>query len=164
MSPDLLAQLRDIHLPPPPSFWPPAPGWWLLAAVVVALAVLAWRRLPGWLARRRLRRAILGELAALRRRADSGEASASVAADVSVLLRRAALARAPRGAVAGLSGERWLAWLDAGLGAKARDFREGPGRHLASAPYGGPAPADAAALLDLAERWVRRDGQARREG
>ena len=46
MTADLLAGLRDYHLPEPISWWPPAPGWWLLASLAVAaLAVLLlWRR------------------------------------------------------------------------------------------------------------------------
>lgn len=47
MTPDPLAQLRDIHPPPPPSWWPPAPGWWILALLVIlgaGWALLAVRR------------------------------------------------------------------------------------------------------------------------
>ena len=50
MTPDPLAQLRDIHPPPPPSWWPPAPGWWILALLVILLT--AW----GLLAARRRHR------------------------------------------------------------------------------------------------------------
>lgn len=47
MTPDPLAQLRDIHPPPPPSWWPPAPGWWILALLAILGAgwvLLAVRR------------------------------------------------------------------------------------------------------------------------
>ena len=39
MQPDLLQQLRDIHLPADPAWWPPAPGWWLLALGVLGLLI-----------------------------------------------------------------------------------------------------------------------------
>lgn len=47
MTPEPLAQLRDIHLPEAVGWWPPAPGWWLLALLLVAALVyglLWWRR------------------------------------------------------------------------------------------------------------------------
>ena len=53
MQPDLLAQLKDIHVPLEPLWWPPAPGWWLLCLVVLILISLALRWLRGWLRRQR---------------------------------------------------------------------------------------------------------------
>ena len=101
--------LRDIHQPPAPPWWPPAVGWWLVAAVVL-LAIGAW----AWRAWRR-RRARL----ALERLFDAGIAAAGTPAAriaaASTLLRRAARARDP--GAAALQGDRWLAFLDAGMGA-----------------------------------------------
>lgn len=31
----LLAQLKDVQLPPPVSWWPPAIGWWLVALITL---------------------------------------------------------------------------------------------------------------------------------
>ena len=164
MNADPLAQLRDWHLPDPIQWWPPAPGWWISAAVL--LAVLLWLAGVRWRRHRRrgaAARSALRELAALREtaRAD-GDTRAFVAA-LSRLLRRFALARFPREQVAGLTGDAWLAFLDATGGGDG--FRHGPGRALADLAYqatrDGDLPPNPDALADLAETWIRanrRDG------
>lgn len=157
MNPDPLAGLRPWHEPPPVSWWPPAPGWWLLAALLcLALALVArhW-----WRARhaRTLSRAALAEFLALRARCRTGalERRACLAA-LSALLRRLALALYPRAQVAGLSGRRWLAFLDATGGGGA--FGAGAGRVLiedALRPESVRASGDELALWMLAEHWIR---------
>ena len=146
---DPLAELRGYHPPDPVSWWPPAPGWWLLALLIVGLLiwVTVWA-LGAWRRRRLARaapRAALDELAALRAaHARDGDATA-FARGLSRLLRRFALARYPRRAVAGLSGEDWLAFLDAHGGGGR--FQAGPGRELLTAPYRpakGPTRGEAA--------------------
>ena len=57
--------------------------------------------------------------------------------------------------MAGLTGERWLGYLDETGGAGDAAFADGPGRALLRGPYDGrdaPAPG----LGALAARWVRR--------
>jgi len=157
MNPDPLANLRPWHDPAPIGWWPPAPGWWLLALLllgVLGLAGLLW-----WRARsaRSLRRAALAELALLRARCRAGalERRACLAA-LSALLRRLALALYPRARVAGLSGRRWLAFLDATGGGGA--FGAGAGRVLiedALRPESARASGDEVALWVLAEHWIR---------
>ena len=148
---DPLAGMQGLDLPPAVSPWPPAPGWWALLLLLLLLAFTLGR----WRYRRgALRRAALAELAAIEaahRRRDDGRA---LARDLSRLLRRLALARHPRGRVAGLQGSAWLDFLDHCLG--GHQFRSGPGRVLASLPYGGSAPLDADALLALVRRWIER--------
>ena len=134
---DPLAGLRGYHPPEPVSWWPPAPGWWLLTLLMAGLLalLLVWA-LRAWRRRRRLRaapRAALDELAALRAAHARDADTAAYARGLSRLLRRFALARYPRRAVAGLSGEDWLAFLDAHGGAGR--FQAGPGRELLVAPY-----------------------------
>lgn len=150
--------LRDIHLPEPVGWWPPAPGWWLLAGgLLLLLAALAW-----WRRRRRgsWRRAALEELDRLEQVYRAQGDAVALARALSILLRRAALAAAPRSRVAGLTGSDWLRWLDAQLG--GRDFRQGPGRTLVEAPYRPGARLDAEALLALCRRWVKGAARARR--
>ena len=152
-APDPLADLRGYHLPDPVSWWPPAPGWWLLALLGLALLLLlAW-----WLVRRYRRgaaaRAAQAELMALRAALTQDGEAAACARGLSRLLRRFALVRFPRRLVAGLSGDEWLAFLDAQGGAGR--FQSGPGRLLLDAPYRPPQDLPIAELADLVEDWIR---------
>jgi hypothetical protein len=73
---------------------------------------------------------------------------------LSMLMKRVALTLHPRAAVAGLTGEEWLRWVDDVAG-DAR-FSEGPGRWLTQAPYRPePDPAVLAELLGLCRGWLR---------
>lgn len=140
--------LRDIHAPPVPELWPPAPGWWVLLVLSLALLGLLGR----WLYLRyralRRRRRILDELTGL----SSRNAGPALAAEVSALLKRVALARFPRADVAPLTGLGWLEFLDRNGGGGR--FATGPGKVLAEGPYA-PAPSfDAEALLVLARDWI----------
>jgi hypothetical protein len=108
-NPDPLAGLRDIHLPEAVSYWPPAPGWWLLLALAAALGVglWLWRRAR----RRSLRRAALGELAALEAAFAAGSDAESLARGLSALLRRLALRGFGARRVAALRGADWNRFL-----------------------------------------------------
>ncbi|MBK8637323.1 MAG: DUF4381 domain-containing protein [Chromatiaceae bacterium] len=157
-APDPLAELRGYHLPDPVSWWPPAPGWWLLALLGLSLLGL----LAGWLVRRHRRgaasRAAQAELAAIRAALAQDGDTAACARGLSRLLRRFALVRFPRRAVAGLSGEAWLAFLDAQGGAGR--FQSGPGRLLLDAPYRPPQDLPIAELAGLVEDWIRLNQRA----
>ncbi|MGD2112989.1 MAG: DUF4381 domain-containing protein [Gammaproteobacteria bacterium] len=149
--------LRDIHDLDAIPWWPPAPGWWivfgLLALLLAAAGLRYWLRysglMPGWRgdARRQLR--------ALRK-ALRKEEPRTIAGRLSTLLRRIAMARAGRRQAAGLSGDRWLSWLEendtSGFSWTQR------GRILLQAPYMPPAwvveRKDVARLVAAARRWV----------
>lgn len=152
---DPLAALHPLRTPPPVEVWPPAPGWWLLAALLLAafialglLALRAWRR-RAWL------RAARRDLAALRAR--HADDPATLTAATNALLKRAALARYPRRETAALTGNDWLAFLNAT--APEQPFAA----VAATLPYE-PAPAapDAAAFCAAAERWLRAQRGGRR--
>ncbi len=153
---DPLAALRDIHLPPDPGWWPPAPGWWLLALLVVGLLVLAAWLLPRPLTRHRQRRGLERGLGALALEGDANQRARALG-EMSRLARRFAMTRFGRDRVAGLSGDKWLEFLDRTSG--SRDFTRGPGRLLADGPYRAPADAvDSAALVAARQcllRWAR---------
>ncbi|GAB6041658.1 DUF4381 domain-containing protein [Endothiovibrio diazotrophicus] len=154
LPPQALEGLRDIHLPPPVSWWPPAPGWWLLVGLTFALLLaLGW-----WWRATRLRRAALRELKRLRAR--YADEPSRFAAELSILLRRCALARFPREAAAGCVGEAWLQFLDRSGGGDA--FTRGAGRSLVTAPYRPQELVEVAALAAVAERWVKRAMGGRR--
>ena len=149
---DPLAALRDIHIPDAPEFWPPAPGWFVVAALAIAagaaaaiICVRQWRA-------GRFRSDALAQLTSLRARHGAGAPDAEIAMELSVLMRRVALARHPRAQVAGLTGERWLAWLESdlpGIGGSARIA-------LLDAPYARESRFDVERALTACERWVRR--------
>jgi hypothetical protein len=156
---DLLAQLRGYHLPTPVSWWPPAPGWWVLAGLVFAgIAGALWL-----VAHRRRRRAVAHraqlELQALLDAFHQDADAAAFARGLSRLLRRFALTRFPRTAVAGLAGADWLAFLDAHGGGGR--FAVGPGRVLAEAPYRPASEIPADDLARLAGDWIARNAEAR---
>ena len=149
---DPLAALRDIHAPATPELWPPAPGWITVCALalvaMLAAGIIAVRR---WRAGR-FRREALASLRNLRARHTAGASGAEIAMELSTLVRRVALARHPRAEVAGLAGERWIAWLESGLpglGVSARTA-------LLDAPYARERTFDVPRTLAACERWIRR--------
>ena len=149
---DPLAALRDIHAPPAPDFWPPAPGWIALAGLGTLLGVAAAAVAARWWRAGRFRREALASLRFLRARHDAGAADTEIAIELSALIRRVALARRPREEVAGLTGDRWIAWLEStlpGLGASARTA-------LLDAPYARRRHFDVARALAACELWIRR--------
>ena len=106
--------LRDLHLPEADRLV--AAGAGLVGADCACGSgsrLPAYKRISKWRwnAARRLR---LRELGRIRREYEDG-ADAQTGSELSELLRRTMLAYAPRGEVAGLTGESWLAWLDQGL-------------------------------------------------
>lgn len=147
---DPLAGLRDIHPPPPVPWWPPAPGWWvLLVLLVIALAVVGYR----YYRRQAPARAALRELGRLAEEYRGRPEPGILAAGLSRLVRRLALVGYPKERVAGLTGEAWLGFLDRTLD-DGRQFRDGPGRVLITAPYRRTPDLDGVALLALVEQWV----------
>jgi len=140
---ELAALLRDAHPPEAPPWWPLAPGWWFALFVLLVLAAYALRLLRPWWRRTRLRRRLLAALSA-----------AASEAEVSQLLRAAALERFPEQPHAGLHGAQWIAFLE------ARD--RAPGRFaalhaaLAESPYRPPrAGGELAPLREAARGWLR---------
>jgi Domain of unknown function (DUF4381) len=152
---DPVAGLIDIPLPQHVGLWP---ATWpariavvlLLAAVVTAIWQFARHRRAN-----RYRREALAELKRIEHTAN-GVASRQTAAQLSLLVRRTALAAFPRERIVPLAGEAWLSFLDRGLG--GTEFTNGAGRLLASAPYAPIAPGERqlAALVELVRRWIRR--------
>jgi Domain of unknown function (DUF4381) len=125
--------LRDLHLPEAIGWWPLAYGWWVLIALALAgLAYLVHRVWRRWRANRP-RRIALQQLKKVQADYRRGVDAVSLSKQLSQLLRRAMLAYAPRDEVAGLTGQRWLEWLDRGM--QGQPFTTGPGRMIGSLPY-----------------------------
>ncbi len=132
--------LRDLHLPAMTGWWPLAPGWWVLGSLLVfflvfliRLGVRQWRHNAA-------RRWALQRLAVIVSEFEQGANAVTLGKELSELTRRTMLAYASRDAVAGLTGEEWLAWLDRGL--DDRPFSSGSGRILESLPYLDPQKVD----------------------
>ena len=112
MNPDLVTQLRDINGLDTIPWWPLATGWWLLAAlfIVLVFALISLLRNLRHYPAGSWHRDAWKQLRALRQQAPSMPVE-QLAADLSELLRRIAVARLGRDRAAGLTGERWLDFL-----------------------------------------------------
>jgi hypothetical protein len=143
IDPTSLNLLEDLVVPEPISWWPLAPAWWIIIAIIALGAGtggwIAWRR---WKAGA-YRRAALRELDAL---SDSAKG-------IPALLKRVALAAWPRPEVAGLAGERWVAFL---RDASPESFDEQSADDLLRIGYGAPElVADRQEqLIRSARHWI----------
>ncbi|MBS3964041.1 MAG: DUF4381 domain-containing protein [Methylomonas sp.] len=148
--------LKDIHLPDAISGWPPAPGWWLLALfclIAAGFVALLIARLYRHLTRRQPCQQALRHIARLR--SQPVDDLRQTLAELSALIRRAAISCEPREQVASLRGEAWLNYLDRRL--PDAPFSQGPGRCLADAHYrpDNPDAIELDRLFALCERWLK---------
>ena len=128
--------LRGLHLPDPVGWWPLAPGWWALLALLVAVLVwMSYRAILRW-RHNAARRHALRQFASIESDYRNGEHPVVLGNGLSMLLRRAMLAYAPRAEVAGLAGEEWLVWLDRDL--PVPYFSTEGGKSLLQLPYRNP--------------------------
>ncbi len=137
-----LDRLHDLVLPPAVPWWPLAPGWYLVIAL--ALVAVMWMTLRAWRQwqSNAYRREAVRELASL-------ESSAAIAE----LLRRTALAIAPRSEIAEKTGTAWLDWLAAQLPEPMPDTVR---TQLTVGVYNpSPAKQEFSALRDYAARWIK---------
>jgi hypothetical protein len=157
-----LQKLNEIIIPDPVSWMPQTIGWYVVFGLILLVA--------GWwiygrirrFRKNRYRRLALAELAVIEQELQQPEKHAKALAEIPVLLKGTALSAFPRSEVAGLSGEKWLAFLDKTMGGK--NFTEGEGRLLPELAY---APVQRTAqfsdesvskLLQLIRRWIKRHG------
>ena len=117
---------------------------------VAGLAWWLWQRRVRWRARRRLRR--------MARQYQRDPRPEVLFPALSALMRQTAQDLSRHYPVAGLSGHRWLVFLDET--GNTQDFTRGPGRVLIDAPYqnahtlAGRA-IDVPAVLDVCQNWLR---------
>lgn len=143
--------LRGLHLPDPVGWWPPALGWWL----VLALTLLALTGLTLLIRRWRQITPVKAALQELRRlEADNSMPAREKLQRLSRLMKRVALSLHSREAVAGLTGDPWLLWLDEAGGGTG--FSQGAGRSLAEAPFRPTASdEDVARLMQYCRDWLQ---------
>jgi hypothetical protein len=145
--------LRDIHLPGDISWWPLAFGWWLLGAVILTVGIVFLIRHN----RLRRHRAAYCSLRKTIDAIDAGADPSACALEASTILRRFAMTMAQdAAAVAGLVGDRWLAYLDSCW--DRSEFSDGRGHLLESSPYRAPddlAAEESLELCELCVAWVR---------
>ncbi len=130
-----LDNLRDIVLPEAPLLWPPAPGFWLFFGIVTAAVLIL---VSQWVRARQANAYRRAGLALLK--------GAGTVHEVSVILKRVALAGFPRVQVASLYGEDWADFLSQTCG--GWDFSP----LVEETP---DTPADKKARR-LAATWIRR--------
>jgi len=153
-----LEKLHEILLPDPVSWMPQTIGWYVVFGLVLLVAGWWVYRSLRRFQKNRYRRLALAELAVIEGELKQPERRAKALAEIPFLLKWTALAAFPRIDVAGLSGERWLAFLDKTVGGK--DFTEGVGRLLPELVYA-PKPRIVELsnerignLLQLTRRWI----------
>jgi hypothetical protein len=149
MNADWLTQLAPARAPAPPSWWPPAVGWWVLVGLIVALAAagIRWWRFSAGARRRRVRRAAI---AALKRIRSLDEADR--APEIQRLMRRYAITAYGATAVANLSGDAWLRFVQAHGGA---GFGGINGDKFLAAAFGKAAPTSDTDWCSAAEAFIR---------
>lgn len=129
-----LTDLHDIVLPDPVGFWPPDTGGLLvLGGILICIGLIGLHR---YLRRRRDRYRRAGILVL--------EGAATVR-DVSVVLKRVALAAYPRDQVASLYGNEWVAFLNGTCSGTVFD----------SSTFASPADPPSAELLQSARCWIK---------
>jgi uncharacterized protein YjiS (DUF1127 family) len=148
--PASLARLVDIVVLPAIPAWPPAPGWWVVIAVIVA-ASIAWSiRVRARYRANAYRRAALAEL-------NDVALDDAAPMHVATVLKRTAIAGTGRAAVASLSGDEWVAWLNGRM--RRPVFSDQPAELLAERIYRPGDAADrvvSAELIEAARVWIRR--------
>ena len=104
-----LSQLEDIVTPEPVAWWPLAWGWYILIVLVLlGLTVL----IVFLVKRHRHLKAKRAALVMLKQLHDEPHPQRTIK-QINEILKRAALAYAPRDSVAMMSGEQWIATLNA---------------------------------------------------
>ena len=147
-----LQQLKDIHLPRAVSMWPTAPGWIVLYILIAALLVYGlycWYRN---IKRRRTINYALQQLTHLQALMNHNPDNVNIAAEISTLIRRTALYYFKRDAIAGLSGQEWLKFLNDS--SQTTQFTEAAGQLLIDAPYRKNSQTEIVPLFNLTQHWL----------
>ena len=144
--------IRDIHLPEPVSWWPLASGWWVLLALILLLGLLFWftkqrsKKLPKS-KQASIHSLVMRELKTIYKIEDNR----LFVQALSELLKRVAITKYGK-KVSGLTGERWLRFLDSKWHRNL--FVKGQGRVLIDLPYRKDPESDRKALVQVVKAWL----------
>jgi hypothetical protein len=149
---DVLAQLKDIHLPNAVSWWPLALGWWIVLMIGVGLLLAGVYFYRRW-QRKSPQELIIAQSLQLFHALQTQSLTPKVfIMELSELLRRTALSLYGRKTIANLAGDDWLQFLNQKGATTA--FTDGEGRVLADQPYRAEVDYDHQALVSLIEQWL----------
>ncbi len=145
--------LRDIHLPASIHWWPLAMGWWILLGLVIAL-ILGLFLFRKFAQRTYLKKQAKRALDRIEHKLLSGRQAIECLSDLSVLLRQLTVKKNPLSDFAGLTGEKWLKFLDQPL--DKPEFSQGVGQVLLLGPYQKEAKKeDVSQLIELCRKWIK---------
>ena len=150
---NVLANLRDIHMPPPVSAWPPGPAYYALLALLIVLVLILIKR-QHHLQYTAPKREALTELARLETSYLKKPDSKQTAAAITLLLKRVALVYHPRLEVASLHGNTWLLFLKKTSRHLDSDINA-TGKILREAPFNPKAEHHLEPLFLMARRWIK---------
>jgi ABC-type bacteriocin/lantibiotic exporter with double-glycine peptidase domain len=147
--------IKDIHLPEAISWWPLAIGWWIVLGLLIIsiVAFFLWYRQKQQHLQTHddqhssLREQVMAELVIIQKISDDQR----FLEQLSALLKRVAITQHGK-QVAGLTGKRWLRFLDKQW--KLTVFSQGIGRVLGDAPYRKNAQPDRHVLLRISKNWL----------
>ena len=147
--------IKDIHLPEAISWWPLAMGWWLLIALlmtVIIIVIVGFKRQykqkhSNKFRRLSLRKQIMSELVDIQTINDDR----LFLEQLSALLKRVAITQHGQ-QIAGLSGQKWLQFLDQQW--DLQSFSQGIGQVLIDLPYQKNPQPDRHMLLRVSKNWL----------
>lgn len=146
--------LRDVHFPEAISWWPLAFGWWILVCLLIIFIVTGWL----WYQRRQQKKysaltLAKEELFLVQKNYVEHNDPKRLIIDLSVLIRRLSISIFPRVEAAGLTGEKWLDFLDDAMA--NNPFSTGAGRILMDGPYRpNVMPEEIEPLVKICDEWI----------
>ena len=149
----VLAQLRDIHMPPPVSSWPPGPAYYALLGLLIILALLYIKR-QRHLQYTAPKREALAELVRLEASYLKKPEPKQTAAAITLLLKRVALVYHPRLDVANVHGEAWLLFLKK-TSRRLESEINATDQILREAPFNPKADHHLEPLFLMARHWIK---------
>jgi hypothetical protein len=147
MENNLLAQLKDVHLPPPVSIFPLAPGWYILAILIILIVIFILYKSIKAYYKRKHDLAIYTILEQINNNPDC-----NLIEETSLLLKRVARKKFPQQAPHLLFDQKWLEFLDAT--GKTSNFTQGPGRVLLNI-YHKPQQSENNQLHQAVKAWLQ---------